>query len=143
LEAHGVTHYNCYKYTLVLLPLHSTLVLCQFSCCLQKTGSVMFPITTSWQLANKMCNICVHVCVCVCTCICMHVHKHTTYVQKNSFNLTSDSLEILINQHLRRVVPRFEVLLVTRKTSFINETADFRDMFNHLKPSGFFMYHQV
>jgi len=26
LEAHGVTNYNCYKYTLVLLPLHSTLV---------------------------------------------------------------------------------------------------------------------
>jgi hypothetical protein len=31
-------------------------------------------------------------------------------------------LEILITQHLRRVVPRVEVSLFTRKESFINET---------------------
>lgn len=118
-------------YTLQLLHVHTSLIalaqyfgsVCQFGCCLQKTGSVMmFPIITSWQLANKMCNICVH----VCTCICMHVHKHTMYVQQNSFNLTSDSLEILIIQHLRRIVPRSEVLLVTRKTNFITETGRFQ-----------------
>jgi hypothetical protein len=32
-------------------------------------------------------------------------------LQQNSFDLSSDNLEILIIQHLRRVVPRMEVLL--------------------------------
>jgi len=59
----------------------------------------------------------------------MHVHKHTMYVLQISFNLTSDSLEILIIQHLGRIVPRFEVSFVTRKTSFSIETGNFRDMF--------------
>jgi hypothetical protein len=85
---------------------------------------MMFPVTTSWQLANKMCNVCVHVCVHVY--VCMYVHKYTMYVQQNSFNLTSDSLENLIIQQLRRRVPRFEVLLVTRKTRFIIETGRFQ-----------------
>jgi hypothetical protein len=90
---------------------------------LQKTGSVMmFSTTTSWQLANKMCNICVHVCVYTY----MYACTQTMYVQQNSFNLTSNSLEILIIQHLRRVVPRFEVLLVTRKTLLLTETGIFQ-----------------
>ena len=36
-------------------------------------------------------------------------------VQQNSFNLTSDNPEMLIIQHLRRVVPKPEVLLYTRR----------------------------
>ena len=42
-------------------------------------------------------------------------------VQPNSFNLTSDNLEILIIQHLRRVFPRPEVMLFI-KQSFCSAT---------------------
>jgi hypothetical protein len=36
-------------------------------------------------------------------------------MQNNSFNLTSDNSEMLIIWHMRRAVPRSEVLLSTRK----------------------------
>ena len=45
--------------------------------------------------------------------ICRQDVKET--VQLNFFNPTSDNLEILIIQRLRRVVPRAEVLFFTRK----------------------------
>jgi hypothetical protein len=45
--------------------------------------------------------------------ICHQDVKET--VQQNFFNPMSDNLEILLIQHLRRVVPRAEVLLFTRK----------------------------
>ena len=41
--------------------------------------------------------------------------KRTLHVQQNSFNLTSGNSEILIIGHLRRVVPRLEILLFTSK----------------------------
>jgi len=43
-------------------------------------------------------------------------------IQQNSFNPSSNDLLILKTQHMRAVVPRQGVLLVTRgKKSFINE----------------------
>jgi hypothetical protein len=44
------------------------------------------------------------------------------YKQHTSFNLTSNNLEILIVRHLRTAIPRPEILFVTRKKSFIDET---------------------
>ena len=46
------------------------------------------------------------------TDICM---KQKMYLQQNSFNPISDNPESLIIWHLRRVVPRLEVLLFTSK----------------------------
>jgi len=55
--------------------------------------------------------------------ICMQLIVYIKKVHQNSYNLTSDNLEILIKQHLRRIVPRIEILLFTRKI-FISETGN-------------------
>ena len=43
--------------------------------------------------------------------------------------MASDNLEILIIQHLRRVVQRLGVLLFTRKKGYSMKQADLRDVF--------------
>jgi hypothetical protein len=47
-------------------------------------------------------------------------------IQQNLFNLICDNLEILIIWHLRRVVPRLEVLLFTTKKCLLMKEADLR-----------------
>jgi hypothetical protein len=42
-------------------------------------------------------------------------------VQTNSFNPMSDNLEFLIIQHLKKTVPRPEVLLFTRKAAIMKQ----------------------
>ena len=50
-------------------------------------------------------------------------------MQQNSFNLLSDNSKILIIQYMRRVVPRMQVLLFTRKKASSIKQADLRNMF--------------
>jgi hypothetical protein len=61
--------------------------------------------------------------------ICHQDVKET--VRQNFFNPMSDNLEILKIQHLRRVVPRAEVLFLLEK-SFINER-DCKDMLKKVR----------
>jgi len=67
--------------------------------------------TTFWLVA--LCFNQLHHCV-------PHVPAYTSWkralhVQQNSFNLTSGNSDILIIGHLRRVVPRLEVLFTSKK----------------------------
>jgi len=50
-------------------------------------------------------------------------------IQQNAFNPTSDKSEIMIIQHLRRGVPKWESLLFRSKKAPSIKQADLRDMF--------------
>jgi hypothetical protein len=52
---------------------------------------------------------------------------YTKKIQQNSFNLTYNNSEILIMWHLRKVVPRLEVLLFIWKKASSMKQADLRD----------------
>jgi hypothetical protein len=55
-------------------------------------------------------------------------------VQQNSFDLMFNNLGILLIQHLRRVVPRPEVLLVPENHSSVKQI-DLKDMFKKASKS--------
>jgi hypothetical protein len=56
-------------------------------------------------------------------------------IEQNSFNLTSNNSEILIIQHMRKIVLRPEMFLFTRKKASSMKQADLRNMFKTVSNS--------